>query len=894
MGIGGIDQGNYNLQVILQENGEFIYQYGANTAGPGNTTAQVGWQVDLNDYDVPAVGFPASNSAIKFYIPRPVAEYRMEQPTWTGTPGEILDTSGNGNHASRLGSAQTTATGYLCRGAAIPSNNNTGTIDAVATGIAVPTALGGSGTISFWYKPTNWASNGNQDTQLFDATTVSPNWFFLVKRRIDNSNVRLRFVIRDSAGNDRIAETGNLTNGVLSATGWVHIAVSWSFNALAAANSDHLRIYVNGVQQTQLAFTTAGTIAAGIGTLYVGDNRSTVIGNSGSGRSADGTIDEFRAYNYEGGLGLVLRDKNQGGAACLAHYAISHAGNARACDTNPITITAHDSSHNPLLMPNNTTTITLSTSTGQGDWTLLNGYGVLNNGTANDGTATYLFNGEYQAVFGLSHATPGTVNINATDGQIVESEDPPLVLASCVAVSNFNACHNYSTSSCSSAGGKLYTRLAGSAFASDVVALDSGGSVDGGYTGKAVVSLIARATPGTVDASNCFTPEYTQTLDNAVSNFVAGRLTVNATVANAYRDVRIKVVCDSTNCPPSGLTGCSTDNFAIRPQSFAVSSNANADGTGASTSATPAFKAGAPFSITATAVAGYGGTPKLDSAQAVAHAGAVRTGGLSGTFGAANSTTGVATGSTFAYDEVGYFRLGSAGVYDDGFTSVDQPSDCTNDFSNTATMAGKFGCKFGNTAATSYFGRFIPDHLSTTVTHGCPAGSFSYSGQPLVVGVIALNSGGGATQNFDGTVTPNFAKAATLSVWDKATGTIANPGPGTLTPAQPPALIAATAFSSGVANVGTPVYTFDSKLTLQTESDCVPKLPTRQRFPLQAMQKARRMYVAAAYVFRTHLGRKGFPCRCRHRFSTTVAAANGSGTPTTAARPSECWPGRHR
>jgi hypothetical protein len=31
---GGSTSGNYNLQIILQENGEFIYQYGANTPGP--------------------------------------------------------------------------------------------------------------------------------------------------------------------------------------------------------------------------------------------------------------------------------------------------------------------------------------------------------------------------------------------------------------------------------------------------------------------------------------------------------------------------------------------------------------------------------------------------------------------------------------------------------------------------------------------------------------------------------------------------------------------------------------------------------------------------------------------------------------------------------------------
>lgn len=813
----GSISGNYNLQVILQENGEFIYQYGANTPGPGNATAQVGWQADTLDYSVPSVGYPANNSAVKFYIPQPVAEYRMEQPSWTGAAQEILDTSGNGRHASRIGAPQTTAAGYLCRGAAIPGNSNNGNIDAIDTGIAVPSTLGGAGTISFWYQPANWAGNGNQDAQLLDATTASPDWFFLVKRKIDNSNVRLRFVIRDSTGTgiDRIAETANLTNSVLSGTGWVHIAVSWNFNNLAAANSDHLRIYVNGVQQTQLAFTTGGTVSGSIGTLYLGDNRSSANGVNSTGNSADGTLDEVRLYNFEGGVALVRRDKDQGGASCLAHYAISHAGTARACDVNTVTVKAHDASHNTLLMPNNTTTVRLSTSTGQGDWTLLSGYGVLNNGTANDGIATYLFNGEFQAVLGLNHPAAGPVNINVTDGQTAEQEDPLLTLTSCYP-NDFNACHNYTTTSCSAAAGKLYTRLAGTAFSTDVVALDSGGSVFSDFTGKAVVSLIARATTGgALDAYNCFVPGYAQTLDNAATSFVAGKLAVNATVPSAYRDARIKVVCDSTNCPPSGMTWCSSDNFAIRPQAFTVSSVANADATGVSTSATPVVKAGVGFGLTATAVAGYGGTPLLDATKAAAHAGAVRNGALAGTFDAANTATGVASGAAFTYDDVGYFRLAAAGVYDDTFTSVDQVSDCTNDFSNTLVGA-KFGCKFGNTAATSYFGRFIPDHFTTTVAHGCLSGAYTYSGQPFGVAITAYGSGGGITQNFDGTATPVFAKDVTLSVWDGVLGTTSNPGPGTLTPTQPPALALAGAFTAGTANVTSATYTFTAKLTAAT------------------------------------------------------------------------------
>lgn len=790
--------GSYDLQVILQENGEFIYQYGANTPGPGFNTGQVGWQVSsTTDYDVPQVGYPASNSAIKFYIPRPVAEYRMEQPGWSGTPNEVFDTSGNGRHGVRVGSAQTTA-GKVCRGADIPNNTSTA-IDAIDTGISIPGTVGGQGTITFWYDPSNWASNLNQDAQLFDASIANNEWFFLVKERQDNSHVRLRFTVRDSVGTTRSVETANLTNSDLAA-GWVHIAVTWNFNALAGSNNDRLRIYVNGALAQTSSFTSAGSVSNGIGTLYVGDNRSSFSEANGTSRSANGVIDEFRIYNYEGGLALVQRDMSTTGD-CLGHYAISHAGTARACEENNVTVTAHTAGHGLVVMPNNTTQITLGTSTGKGDWTLKNGYGVLNNGAANDGIATYLFNGEYQAVFGLTHTTPGTVSINVTDGQIVEGEDPDLTLTSCVAVSQFNACHDYATSQCKAAG-RLYTRLAGTAFDTDVLALDSAGIPDSGFTGKAVVSLIARATTGSVDAQNCFAPDYTQVLDNAVSGFSAGRLTLSGkTVPKAYRDVRIKVVCDATNCPPSGITACSTDNFAIRPSAFTVSSTAaSADVTGSSGTATPTIKAGAAFDLIATAVSGYNGTPLLDSSKLAAHGGAVQVGALTGAFSVANVATGVASGNVFTYGEVGYFRLNAAGVHDDSFASVDSPADCTADFSNAA-VGGKFGCKFGNTAASTYFGRFIPDHFDTAVTPASGVGGFTYSDQPFPLTVSAKNSIGGSTANYAG----SFAKTATLSD--------ANSNAGSFRPA---ATIAGGRFVDGVANLAvTPsvAFRFTSKQT---------------------------------------------------------------------------------
>ncbi len=61
--------GAYDLQLILQENGEFIYQFGSSVRGPAAALAQIGWEVSTSDYAVSAIGFPSDNSAFKFYIP---------------------------------------------------------------------------------------------------------------------------------------------------------------------------------------------------------------------------------------------------------------------------------------------------------------------------------------------------------------------------------------------------------------------------------------------------------------------------------------------------------------------------------------------------------------------------------------------------------------------------------------------------------------------------------------------------------------------------------------------------------------------------------------------------------------------------------------------------------
>jgi len=239
-------------------------------------------------------------------------------------------------------------------------------------------------------------------------------------------------------------------------------------------------------------------------------------------------------------------------------------------------------------------------------------------------------------------------------------------------------------------------------------------------------------------------------------------VTINAPT-QAVQDARIRVT-------QGGLIGCSTDRFSIRPTTFTVSSSASNN----NSSGTPAIKTGANFSITAqpltstsaSITAGYNGTPSFDNTKLV---GTPNAGTIGGSFSAASG--GAATGSSFFYSEVGNFGLNANAVYDTGFTGVDQPSDCTADFSNSL-VGGKYGCSFGSTAVaqttgSSGFGRFIPDNFAVslntaTAQFSSSCGTFSYVGQSFsyaTAPVITVTARNGTTNGLTNATTTNYAGA---------------------------------------------------------------------------------------------------------------------------------------
>ncbi|MDP3141755.1 MAG: hypothetical protein Q8M52_08785 [Methylotenera sp.] len=526
-------------------------------------------------------------------------------------------------------------------------------------------------------------------------------------------------------------------------------------------------------------------------TWAAGSSGTATLGSSVAVRPAGA----LRCTNVAGTTAYANCNMTVANVACIPpphHYEIQGPANGTNCANHTFTIKAWaDAAQNTAY----TSGANIGTLTSSGNPVSIPSLGAF---TIPAGSSTV-------NVTPITFPSPGTTTFNttttpalvgATTCNFGGSTSCAFAVVSCVA--DFNCVEttaNADTAADSNVStGRLYTKLANTAFNFDVVARKADGTIATTYASdadKPVTVELVDGSGATVCASRMvLNPAVTSqalTFTKANQPTEQGRKSISFTVPNAYRDVRCRV----TDTTTTTIKGCSSDDFAIRPSDFTVSSiNANADATGANTTATPKLAAGSNFSLTATTgLTGYNGTPSIDTSKLAAHSGAIQTGSFTGSFGVASA--GTATGAAFNYDEVGYFRFNANGVYDDTFTAIDSAAgDCASGFT---TSGGKYACNFGNVSATNYFGRFTPDHFDTVVTQGCSTGGFTYSAQPFNTQITARNLSGDRTQNYNGV--SSFSKTITLSD--------ANAVAGSLSPSS----VAASAFVAGIANA-TPAFSF--------------------------------------------------------------------------------------
>lgn len=386
--------GSYTFQVVLYENGDIKFQYGAGNANGASAT--IGLEVSSSDYNLFSFNASSvSNGTAILYSRRDavclLAEYRMDETTW----GVVNDSTANGNHGVVTGTGVTaTPTMPVPPNSAIAGGVGTcgagnfpggsAAINAVTTPVNPGANIGGRGSIAFWYASRVAWNAGGSDQMLFDASNdlgnnAADRYFFLAKQ----ANGSLVFNLKDSAGANSVATTGANS---FAANTWHHVAVAWDLAI------DRIYIYIDGVLSAT-STTNVNGILGNTNTLYIGDRRNT-SGITATGLSANGTngyIDEVRIYNRDLAAAEVsaLMTLSRP-CANLDHFSISHAVTGVACDAHTITITGHDPAHNPVSA--NGLTVNLSTSNARGTWTgIVAGGGVLSDPTPGDGAASYTF-----------------------------------------------------------------------------------------------------------------------------------------------------------------------------------------------------------------------------------------------------------------------------------------------------------------------------------------------------------------------------------------------------------------------------------------------------------------------------------------------------------------------
>ena len=809
--------GSFDLQIVLNENGTFVYQYGAINHG-GTGTAQIGWQLTTTDFAVLSFGAsaePAPSTAILFYVPSsaPLADYQFEQGAWAaGVAGQVIDSAVGVRAGTALGATQEISTGKVCRGASIPSNTSAATVDAIRTGVRFSDAgvnMQGQGTVMFWYRANvAWSGGGAKAVQLLDATQTSGQWFALTKTAAGT----LFFEVTDSTGEVRSVETAAQT---VAAGTWVHIAVSWNFNALAAANSDKISILINAGTPTVSSFTTTGSLSTSLDFLAVGDNPSGFTGTKGSVNSADGTLDELRIYNFELNQGQVA------GASATTHscptFVIDHlelrhaSWSGIACAPSTLTVVACGNAACSTLYTSGLVA-TLSSTGAATLWDPAMGGATVTIGSGQSSTTRNFYTAAGTATFNIvgtgnpvlesnpkkCNGVAGSCNWASANGGLVMTvpnsgvitggkptaltvqavqSSGPTPGAACVPVQNL-----------ASSGLKLWSAPVNPASftgTSTSASVTVGGRPQVANTSAGPYATTPLALPGSDNVTPlAFDANATTTV--WLRHMDTGQFNLNATLDTAATTTTPALSLSGTAGVSSVPVGFGVAASSVRASAAIDVACAGAPSAACDTAAGAGARVGAAggtFALTVSAALWTvdGDTDLTDNPVAPGYAGSVAltptlaapSGGSLGTLTTTSLTLagGTASAPVQAWSQVGALRVSAAATY------LAQP------------VSGQ----------SAVLGRFSPRNFITTLTtQGC--GAFTYSGQPITLVTVQAMDGSAVpavAANYRGA----FARLVTLS-----------DGSGSGAGSFSSNTIAAGSFAAGVGTAA-PVYTFTLQKT---------------------------------------------------------------------------------
>ena len=516
---------------------------------------------------------------------------------------------------------------------------------------------------------------------------------------------------------------------------------------------DFIGVYGGGQSVTPVSQTLRWSQATGSD-----DNDS--IGASSSKTTAGTTSWTLGSSSGWAAAGLWI---NAAGASASAGFKITYSNYGLFCLAQTITISSVDSSGTPVTGYSGP--VNLTTTTARGTWTKIAGNGTLSDAVPDDGAASYAWNSSNSsATFSLSYQAGGAVvTANAVDSVAPSIHDDGTQGAITFSPSGFTVTSSPFSNPAGGVPAFASPQTAGNNFSVYLTAYgqtptDATCGIITSYGGakglKFWSSYVNPATGTIVPTINGTAIASTEGSASAQSvTFTSGQ----ATVTTKYKDagsLGISVKDDTTGNPglPNGIRG-STGTFVSVPANFVVSNikrtSDNFANPAASTASGTVFAtAGQSFTATVTAVESAGATTpnygRESTPESVAftstlvlpaagHNPAVS--GTAGTF-----TSGVATGTAFAWAEVGIISL--------------VPHVADGDYLGAGDVVG---------SATGNVGRFTPNSFAVALNTpvfgtGCTTGAFTYVGQPFtytvapVITVTAQAFGGSSTQNYTGSL----------------------------------------------------------------------------------------------------------------------------------------------
>ena len=700
-------------------------------------------------------------------IPQPIVEYRFDEAAWNGTAGEVVDSSTNGYNGTANNGATTANTNPAIAGD--PGTCGYGTFNGSSNYVSLPgfPNLTDNFTISAWIRP-NAPTASQNDWRIFADDQNNSGGYALSLH--DGGRGHLRFFSRNvNPISLDSSYSADLANGNV-----------WKFvTAVHDATNKRMRIYLDGQQVAQQTYS--GNWGTDSGLASIGGE----VDGSSEGVARwrfNGLIDEVRVFQQALNSSQVAQLMNAthpcpSVVVPLDHVRLVHDGSAVACAAETVTVRACANSDCSVTYTdgvNGTVTagsnvVAFSIPSGQAQATVA--IHLPTDGALADPQTVRLGTGAFSVVpvnpTECNNTTAGVTNTTtACDVSVYKAGfvfDVPNLISG-VASNNVNisAVRSSDNTSC--------------------VPLFQNATRDvafwGNYQNPAAgtLSVLVNGTGVETTASPTYTSLRSLSFDN---NGVATLSSVR------YDDVGLmqlnaRYVGSAGNTPPDeGMVVLGSDTFVVKPDHFELSAikctTADAANCGAGALAMPTpgdnpaaadatgptfIRAGQPFSVTVTAKNAAGGTTKNYGQESPTSEGVKLTSNLVTGLGLSNNPTlnnadafgtftdGVATGTTFSWDDVGIITL--------------TPSVKDGDYLTAGDVSG---------STSGNVGRFYP--ATFTVTHTlaakCSSGSpFTYAGLAGIGGktgesftvsgtVKAFGAGGTQTQNYTGA----FAKLGT-------------------------------------------------------------------------------------------------------------------------------------